>query len=69
VVDAGEGVRLAEERYAVGAGTINDLLDAQTALARADAHLIGAQWDYHIASAEFQRAVGGLVGEGQSSST
>jgi TolC family type I secretion outer membrane protein len=60
VQDARESMRLAGERYKVGAGTITDLMDAQTALARAEANLVGAQWDYQISRAAFRRAIGDL---------
>ena len=47
IQDAQESLRMARERYEVGAGTITDLLDAQTALARAQATQVEAEWDYH----------------------
>ena len=59
--DAEESHRLANARYEVEAGTVNDLLDAQTALARAEAAYVEAQWDYHIAQAVYRRAVGNLT--------
>lgn len=58
VQDALESHRLARERYEVGAGTVTDLLDAQTALARAQASQVEAGWDYQIALAQFKRATG-----------
>ena len=58
--DARESLRLAEERYKAGAGTMNELLDAETALARAQATQIDAQRDYHVAAAAFKRATGTL---------
>jgi outer membrane protein TolC len=63
VRDAQESLRLARERYGAGAGTINDLLDSETALARAEAVRVESQWDYHIARAVFDRSVGKLVVE------
>jgi outer membrane protein len=63
VRNAEESLRLARERYEVGAGTITDLLDAQTALARAQASQVEAEWDYFIAQAQFQRAAGRLRAE------
>lgn len=63
VVDARESMRLAHERYKVGAGTITDLLDAQTALARAEAKRVATQWDYHISQSVFQRSMGLLVAD------
>jgi len=63
IQDAMESHRLARERYKVGAGTITDLLDAETALARTEANLASAQWDYHIARAVFQRSTGSLISD------
>jgi outer membrane protein TolC len=63
VSDAGESRRLAMERYKAGAGTMNDLLDAETALARSEATQIEAQKDYHVADAAFRRAIGRLTAE------
>jgi outer membrane protein TolC len=64
VRDAQESLRLANERYKVGAGTITDLLDSETALARAEATRVGAQWDYQIARAVLRRSVGDLAVDG-----
>jgi outer membrane protein TolC len=55
---------LANERYKVGAGTITDLLDSETALARAEATRVAAQWDYQIARAVLRRSVGDLMADG-----
>lgn len=66
VQDARESMRLAKERYEVGAGTITDLLDAQTALARALATQVETEWDYHTAMAVFERSIGKIQGEGKS---
>ena len=60
VQDALESNRLSRERYEAGAGTITELLDAQTALARAQATRVEAEWDYQIALAQFKRATGRL---------
>lgn len=46
ITDAQENLRMAEERYRVGAGTIKDLLDAQVGLAQTEANLVQAQWNY-----------------------
>jgi outer membrane protein len=62
VQDAQESMRLAKERYEAGAGTVTELLDAQTALARAQATQVEAGWDYHIARAVFERSRGMLQG-------
>lgn len=65
VKDAEESMRTTRKRYEVGAGTITDLLDAQTALARAEAVDVAARWDYYIAKAQFHRSTGNLLGEKQ----
>ncbi|MCK8604291.1 TolC family protein [Desulfoferrobacter suflitae] len=65
VADAAESLRLTRERYRVGVSVITDLLDAQTALARAEADLVAAQWSYHIAMTEFERATGALAAKAQ----
>lgn len=57
---AQESMRLAKERYEAGAGTVTDLLDSQTALARAQANQVEAEWDYHTAQAVFKRSTGSL---------
>jgi outer membrane protein TolC len=58
--DAQESLRLASERYQAGAGTINDLMDSEAALARAEAVRVAALWDYQMAKSWFQRSVGEL---------
>lgn len=63
VQDAQESMRMAKERYEVGAGTITDLLDAQTALVRALSTQVEAEWDYHIARAVFRRSIGKMQEE------
>ena len=64
VQDAQESMRLAKERYEAGAGTVTDLLDSQTALARALATQVEAGWDYHTAQAVFKRSIGKMQEEG-----
>jgi len=58
---AGESLRLARERYTVGASTITDLIDAQTALARAEATQARTRWEYQAARSEFRRATATTV--------
>lgn len=58
VEQAQEDVRLAEERYRVGAGTMLDTITAQVALAQAKADVIDARCDYLIAEADLDRATG-----------
>ncbi len=53
-----ESLRLAEERYRVGSGTLLDVFNAQEVLARAKSDLAGAQYDYLIAQATLDGALG-----------
>lgn len=59
--DARESLRLIRARYELGGATINDLLDTQTAFARAEANLVTSQWDYFRAMSVFRRATGELL--------
>ncbi|MDD4872431.1 MAG: TolC family protein [Kiritimatiellae bacterium] len=61
VKDARENTRMAEERYKVGGSTITDLMDAQTALAKAEASLVEVNWNLQIAKAILNRSVGILL--------
>lgn len=56
--DARESLRMMRIRYEVEAATINDLLDAQTALARAETNHAATLWDYRIALAWLERVQG-----------
>jgi outer membrane protein TolC len=58
VLQAEESLRLSRERYEAGAGTITDLLDAQTALARSQASRVEALWDFQVSRAVFKRSIG-----------
>lgn len=60
VLDAQESLRLVASRYAVKAATITALLDAEAALADAEAHNVAALAGRQIASARFLRALGQL---------
>jgi outer membrane protein len=53
-----ENLRLAEERYRVGAGTILETNDAQVTLTRARSDLVRALCDHRIARAALQLATG-----------
>jgi TolC family type I secretion outer membrane protein len=53
-----ESLRVVQERYGNGAAVVTDLLDTQTALARAETSLAAAHWDYLTAHAAFARATG-----------
>ncbi|HVU36195.1 MAG TPA: TolC family protein [Opitutaceae bacterium] len=57
-----ESLRVVRERYERGAAVITDLLDTQTALARAESSLAAARWNYCAARAAFERAVGASGG-------
>jgi outer membrane protein TolC len=56
VESALEALRLAQERFAAGAGTQLDVLDARTALTQARTTELQARSDYNRALAEFDRA-------------
>jgi len=60
VADARESMRLTRQRYEAGTNTITDLLDAQTALARAEGVQVEARWNYLVSKAAFDRASGAL---------
>ena len=63
VEQAREDLRLAEERYRLGAGTMLETIDAQVALVRAKADVIQAKCDYLIAEADLAVATGRNVRE------
>ena len=53
-----EGFRLERARYHAGEGINTDVLDARTALSRAEANHLQALFEYNIALADMERAVG-----------
>lgn len=53
-----ESVRLAQERYKVGSGTLLEVFNAQVNLTRAKSSLVNAQYDYKIAQAQLDKAMG-----------
>ncbi|MDQ7064537.1 MAG: TolC family protein [candidate division KSB1 bacterium] len=55
---AEEELRLAQERYRVGAGTLLELITAQVNLTRARATLVQAKYDAKVAEAELKAAMG-----------
>jgi outer membrane protein len=58
-VDAGEeDLRVQQQRYAVGASTLLDVLTSQTQLDQARAALIAARYDYRVAKAQLEALVG-----------
>lgn len=63
VESASEDLRLAQERFRVGAGTILDTVVAQADLTRARANVVQAIVDYLIARAKLARATGRPLSE------
>jgi TolC family type I secretion outer membrane protein len=61
VEEAEESLRLAEARYLAGSGTQLEVLSAQTALTEARSNEVQALYDYNVAIATLQRAVGATV--------
>ncbi len=53
-----EDLRVQQERYRVGAGTILDLLTSQAALTQAQTNLVQARFNYLIARAQLEALVG-----------
>jgi outer membrane protein TolC len=58
--EADESLRVTRERYAEGAGTVSDLLDAETSLQKADSSLVQSRNALAIAQVQLKRAVGAL---------
>ncbi len=57
---AEEDLKLAQERYALGAATILDLLNAQLSVAQANSSLVRARYDERILKAELDALAGRL---------
>jgi outer membrane protein len=55
---ARDQLRLAQDRYRLGAGTALEVSDAQTAVQRAEGDYVTAIYDYHKAMAALEAAVG-----------
>ena len=55
---AQEDFNLAQEKYNLGAATILDVLDAQVSLTRAQNDRVNALFDYLVAVARLNNAVG-----------
>jgi outer membrane protein len=53
-----EDLRVQQERYKVGAGTILDLLTSEASLTLAQSDLIQAKFNYNIARAQLEALVG-----------
>ncbi|HSD33656.1 MAG TPA: TolC family protein [Gemmatimonadales bacterium] len=58
VAAATEDLRVQQERYRVGAGTILDLLTSQAALTQAQTNLVQVRFNYLIARAQLEALVG-----------
>ena len=58
---ARESMRLAQARYKGGVSTQIEVLDAQAALTLAETNYVNAQYDYQVALARLERAVGGAT--------
>ena len=58
VDDAHRTLTVEQERYRVGAGSSIEVIDAQVALTRAEANAIRATYDYRIALAQLEYALG-----------
>ena len=58
VAAATEDLRVQQERYRVGAGTILDLLTSQAALTQAQTNLVQARFNYLIARAQHEALAG-----------
>ncbi|MBC7186870.1 MAG: TolC family protein [Calditrichaeota bacterium] len=64
---AEEDLRLAEERYRVGSGTLLEINDARVAVTRAKQIVIGAKYDSQVARATLEALMGSLGKVGQGS--
>ena len=53
-----EAYRMEKARYHAGEGTNTNVLDAQTALSRAEANHVQALFEYNVAMAALKRATG-----------
>ena len=58
VESADENYRISREKYKSGIGSNLEMIDAQTALTEAKTNLYQAQFDYQIAKARVNRALG-----------
>ncbi len=61
VNEARESLRLSKQHYEAGVSTMNELLDAQTALARAELIAVEYHWQYYIAKATLEYATGAIL--------
>ncbi|MDP6528107.1 MAG: TolC family protein, partial [Gemmatimonadota bacterium] len=61
VRSAEEDLRLAQERFKLGEGTILEVIDAQVNHTRARTSLVSATYDLRLAQAGLRRAMGSAV--------
>ncbi len=55
---AQEDLRVPQERYRLGAGTMLEVITSQTALAQAEQSLVNARYDYQVARAQVESLAG-----------
>ncbi len=65
VKDAKESLQISRQQYEAGAATMNDLLSAQTALARAELIAADYRWRYRVANAVLAHATGSILQPGK----
>ncbi|MEK7274845.1 MAG: TolC family protein [Candidatus Desantisbacteria bacterium] len=56
---AEENLRISGEMYKEGVATTTDVLDSQTLLTQTKTNYYQALYDYHLAQAKLQKAIGG----------
>jgi outer membrane protein TolC len=62
--EAEETLRIVSERYAEGLAIVTELIDVEVALTNVRLRLLSARYDYYIAVAALDRAVGRIIEEG-----
>lgn len=65
VTEAEENLRIISDRYAEGMALVTDLLNSEVALTNARLQHLSAQYEYQVAAAALERAVGRLAGQGK----
>jgi outer membrane protein TolC len=61
IAQAGEALRIVQDRYKFGLTTFNEVIRAETALVRAKHNLLGARYEYYVAYASVLLATGQLT--------
>jgi len=62
--EAEETLRIVSARYAEGLALVTELIDVEVALTNVRLRLLSARYDYYIAAAALERAVGRIIEEG-----